>query len=82
MFLHLFADVGVTLLEALNAAGCVHELLRSGKERVARAANSEFDFFLRRASLERIPAAATNDALLILGMYIFFHNGGVSDRSK
>ena len=61
------------LLEAIDAAATVHQLLFAGEERVTLRANFNTQFRLGGTGLERFTAHAANDAFAILGMDLFFH---------
>ena len=72
-------NVGVFLLEALNAASGVHKLLLARKERVA--ARADFDAkhvaFDRRASLEGAPASAVDGNGMVVRMNTGFHGSPI-----
>ena len=61
------------LLEAIDAAAAVHQLLFAGVEGVALRANFNTHFRFGGTGLESLAANATNDALAILGMDLFLH---------
>ena len=61
------------LLETVNTAARVNELLLAGVERMALGADIHLHLFLGRAGLKSFTAYAANHALTILGMNIFLH---------
>src|SRR5574342_887506 len=63
----------IPLLEAVDAAGRVDELLLAGEEGVATRAYVDPELFLRRAGLPRRTARAVNVDLLVLRMNLWFH---------
>ena len=67
--------VGVFLLEAFDAAGCVNQLLLAGEERVALRAdfNSDQLAFGGGAGLKRASAGAVDRHGMIIGVNSFFH---------
>ena len=67
--------VGVLLLEALDAAGCVDQLLFASEERMALGADSHADqlAFCGGAGLERAAAGAVHRDGVIIGVNSFFH---------
>lgn len=67
--------VGVLLLEALDAAGCVDQLLLAGEEWVALRADFDADqfAFAGGAGLEGASAGAVNRDSVIIGVNSFFH---------
>ena len=68
-----FLDV-VLLAEALDASGCVYQLLLAGKEGVAGGANFHLYVLNRRAGLDHVPACAGNLGHLVFWMNLFFHS--------
>ena len=61
------------LLETVNTAARVNELLLAGVERMALGADIHLHLFLGRAGFKSFTAYAANYALTILGMNIFLH---------
>src|SRR5262245_64226791 len=70
-FLVLF---GVFLLETLDAARRVNQLLFAGEERVAVRADFHVNVFLRRTSRPRMTAGANDPTFDIFRMNSFFHS--------
>ena len=64
------------LLELIDPAGGIDELLRAGVKRVADVADAEQDHGPGRTRLENIAASAADFRNLILRMYVSFHNKG------
>ena len=65
---------GVFLLETLDAARSVNQLLFAGEERVAVRADFHVNVFLRRTSRPRMTAGANDSAFDIFWMNSFFHS--------
>jgi hypothetical protein len=67
--------VGVFLLEAFDAAGCVNKLLLAGEEWVALRADFNADqlAFGGGAGLKRASAGAVDRDRVIIGVNSFFH---------
>src|SRR5215472_14880043 len=67
--------VGILLLEALDAAGGVHELLLAGEERMAVRANFHAHHVAldSRARLECVAAGAMHGYVVIVGVNTGFH---------
>jgi hypothetical protein len=67
--------VGVLLLEALDATGCVDQLLLAGEEWVALRADFDADqlAFAGGAGLKRASAGAVDRDGMIIGVNSFFH---------
>ena len=63
----------VLLLEPLDSAGGIYELLFACVERMAHRAYLGVDFLCRAARLECVSTAAVNDYFLVLWVYIFLH---------
>ena len=63
----------VFLVEALNAAGAVNQLLLAGVEGVAFGADINGEIALGGAGLDDIAASAFNGTNWIIRMSIFFH---------
>jgi hypothetical protein len=63
----------IPLLEALDAAGRVHQLLLSGEERMALAADLETQLFLRRSSGKRLAARAVDEDFVVFRVQILLH---------
>ena len=61
------------LLETVDTAARVNELLLAGVERMTLGADIHLHLFLGRAGLKSFTAYAANHALTILGMNIFLH---------
>ena len=61
------------LLETVNTAARVNELLLAGVERMTLGADIHLHFLLGGAGLEGFTAYAANYALAVLGMDSFFH---------
>ena len=65
---------GVTLIEAINAAGCVYEFLFSRKKWMALGANFDMQFFSdRRARGKGISTCTGYRNFLIIRMNFCFH---------
>ena len=62
-----------TLLEAIDAAAAIHQLLLAGEERMTLRANFDPQLLFGGAGFERFAAHAAHDSLLILGMDLFLH---------
>src|SRR5581483_5279911 len=62
------------LLEPLDAAGRVDELLLARVEGVASRADLDVDLGLRRTRQERVPATAVDLAGLVVGMDVRLHD--------
>ena len=73
-------NVGIFLLEALDATRGVDQLLFAGEERVAVRADfdAEHVAFDGRARLERIAAGAVHRYRMIVGMNTGFHESPIS----
>src|SRR5262245_32219085 len=65
---------GVFLLETLDAARRVYQLLFAGEERVAVRADFHMNVFLGRTSRPRMTAGANDPAFDIFRMNSFFHS--------
>src|SRR5205807_5887306 len=65
--------LGVLLLEAVDTAGRVHQLLLAGEEGMALRADLDAQLFLGGAGRPRLAACAVDGNLLILGMDVCFH---------
>src|SRR5262245_8285195 len=65
---------GVFLLESLDAARRLNQLLFAGEERVAVRADFHVNVFLRRTSRPRMTAGANDPAFDIFRMNSFFHS--------
>ena len=61
------------LLETVNTAARVNELLLAGVERMALGTDIHLHLFLGRSGFKSFTAYAANHALTILGMNIFLH---------
>ena len=66
-------ELGVFLLEAFDAAGGIDEFLLAGVERVADAADFDFDVLEGGAGFEGIAAGAADLGEIVLGVEFFFH---------
>jgi hypothetical protein len=68
-------DIGVFLLEALDAAGGIDELLLARKERVATGTDFHAEHIAldRRTGLKSVPASAMNGNRMIVGVNTGFH---------
>ena len=64
----------VTLLEAIDTAARVNELLLAGEERVALGADFNLELALYGTALEGFTACATDDAFAVGRMDVLFHN--------
>src|SRR5882672_2996872 len=64
-------------LELLDHAGGVDELLLAGVERVAVRADFDGDLLARGAGRERVPAAAGDERLFIVGVDVFLHGAAI-----
>ena len=62
-----------TLLEAIYAPACIHQLLLAGEERVTLGADFYLELLLGGTRLKRLTAYATDGCLAILGMDFLFH---------
>ena len=62
-----------TLLEAIDTAAAVHQLLLAGVERVTLGADFDTQLRFGGTRLERRAAHAADDAFVVLGMDLFFH---------
>src|SRR5258708_7461283 len=65
--------LGVLLLEAVDAAGRVDQLLLAGEEGMALRADVDAQFLLRGARGPGLAARAVDRDLLILRMNVWFH---------
>ena len=63
-----------TLLEAINAAAAVNQLLLAGEEGMALRADFNPQFLLGGAGLKGFAAHTADDALFVLGMDLFLHS--------
>ena len=63
----------VLLVELVNAAAGVDQLLLAGVEGVALGADSHGDVLLGGAGLDDSAASALDGGLLVIGMDSFFH---------
>jgi hypothetical protein len=72
-------NVGVFLLEALNAAGGVHKFLLARKEGVAARADFDAEHIAlnRRTSLECAPASAVDGNGMVVRMNTGFHGSPI-----
>src|SRR5207302_9913844 len=71
----------VFLFEPVDAAGGVHQLLAAREERVAGRADFHADIaFVRRASLEDVPASANHVQLIVSGVNASLHYRGFLSR--
>ena len=68
--------LGVPLLEALNTARGIDELLRARKERMALRADADTHVLPRGPRLENVPARAVNHRVNVFWMYLGFHGQG------
>ena len=71
-FCRLFAQIEA-LVETINAAAGIHQLLLAGKERMALGADFDADLGDSGDGLQRVTAGAANYSRAILGMDAFFH---------
>ena len=62
-----------TLLETINTAAGIDQLLLAGVEGVALGANFNLQLALHGTRLKRLTAYATDDGLAIFRMDLFFH---------
>jgi len=69
----LFILHAETLLETVNAAAGIDQLLLAGEEGMAFGANFHTDVLFGRARLDDLTASASDGGLLIVGMDIFSH---------
>jgi len=71
----LFVEIARTelLLESLDSASRIDELLLARVERMAVRAYFSVDFLYSRARLKRVAAPAADDYLLVFWMNAFFH---------
>ena len=68
------AGLFVLAAEALDASGCIDQLLFAGKERVAVGANLQVDIALvGRSGSKTIPAGTHHADLVVCGMDVGFH---------
>ena len=70
-----------TLLEAVNTAAGINQLLLAGIEGMAVAADFHTDVSLGRTSLELVAASALDSGHLIVGMDTLFHFFSPRSRS-
>src|SRR5215208_7844266 len=76
-----FGLLAVTLVEAVNAAGRVNQLLLAREERMALRADLDVEVvLLRRARLELVAAGAVDVDLVVVGMNSLLHFSFLSDR--
>jgi hypothetical protein len=65
----------IALVETVNASRGIYKLLFAGKERVAFRANFDMQVVAQgRAGLKAVPACARDRDLVVIRMYILFHN--------
>ena len=62
------------LLEAIDAAAAIHQLLLAGEEGMALGADFNTQFLLGGTGLESFTAHAAHDGLFVLGMDLFLHS--------
>ena len=72
MTLYTLLDA-VLLVELVNTAAGVDQLLLAGVERVALGADFNGDVLTGRAGLDDVAAGAADGGVKILGMYAFLH---------
>ena len=72
MTLYTLLDA-VLLVELVNTAAGVDQLLLAGVERVALGANLDGDVLAGGAGLDDVAAGAPDCGLIIFGMYAFLH---------
>ena len=70
---NLFANVGITALEALDATTGVDQLLFAGVERMALAANFDVDLRLGVTGVNHVAAGASDGAVHIVRMDALLH---------
>jgi hypothetical protein len=70
----------VSLDKAINPTFCVNDLLLTGVERVAIAANFYADCIFCGTKLYAVAANAGSNNIKVLGMNPFFHNGTLKYR--
>lgn len=63
-----------TFLELVDASAGIHQLLTTGKERMAFRTDINVKLFLNGAGFECFAACAMHKCLAIFGMYSLFHN--------
>ena len=67
--------LAVTLIEAIDASGCIDQLLFAGNERVASRTDFHVQVTLfRGAGLERLAARAGDGYFVVFGMNSWFHS--------
>ena len=70
----LYIACAVLLFEALYSAGGIDIFLLARVERMAHRTYLCMDFFRCAAGLKCIPTATVNYHVIVLWMYLFFHN--------
>jgi hypothetical protein len=70
----LASATGVATFEALDPSSSVDDLLLTGEERVAGAAELDAEFLSGAANFERIPAGARDCGVVVFRMYSWFHS--------
>ena len=75
---NLFASLGETALEALDAATGIDQLLLAGVERVALAANFDVDLRLGVTGVDHVAAGAGNRAVHVVRMDALLHGSFTS----
>jgi hypothetical protein len=63
----------VFLLELINSAAGIQELLLAGEERMAAGANFDAQLFLGRASFKGVAAGAGHLSYIVLGLNCCLH---------
>ena len=61
------------LVELVNTAACIDQLLLSRKERVTLGADFNLDILFGRTSLDDLAACTSDSGLLVVWMDSFFH---------
>jgi len=70
----LVQDFFVFLLEAVDAAGGIHQFLFAGEERMASRADFEIDLFVGGKGVDDVPASTHGFNRVESGVNAFFHN--------
>jgi hypothetical protein len=70
----LLRFLAVPLLEALDATGGIHKLLRASKEGMALGANANAHVVARGTGLDDVATRAMNHGVHVFRMYLGFHD--------
>jgi hypothetical protein len=74
LFVARLHEIGVFLLESLDATSAVNELLFAREERMTGRTDFQMNLFFRRARHERFAAGAFDRDKIVFGMTFLFHN--------